>query len=55
MNLKAASTFIPHLSNGDILIFKVLLTIAMITYLYAPPHIAPWVGLSSNLVWLWRV
>jgi hypothetical protein len=53
MNLHARS-FIPHLSVGDVILFKVLLTIAMITYLFAPPHIQPFVGLGSNLVWLWR-
>lgn len=55
MNLKASSTFLPHLSIGDILLFKVLLTIALITYFFAPPHIQPLVGLGSNLAWLWRV
>jgi hypothetical protein len=54
LNLRSASP-IPHLSIGDILLFKVLLTIAMITYLFAPPHIQPYVGLGSNLAWLWRL
>lgn len=55
MNLQAKSTILPHLSIGDVLLFKVLLTIAMITYLFAPPHIQPYVGLGSNIAWLWRL
>lgn len=55
MDLKARSAILPHLSIGDVLLFKVLLTIAMITYLFAPPHIQPYVGLGSNIAWLWRL
>lgn len=55
LNLKAACPSLPHLSIGDVLLFKVLLTIAMISYLFAPPHIQPYVGLGSNIAWLWRL
>lgn len=55
MNLQAKSTHLPHLSLGDVVVFKVLLSMAFLA-VFVVPH--PWnipMGVASNLVWLWRL
>lgn len=53
MNLKAK--ILPHLSIGDVILFKVLLSMAMLAIFIVPhPYNIP-LGISSNLVWLWRL
>ena len=53
MNLKAK--VLRHLTIGDVIVFKVLLSLALVA-IFVVPH--PWnipLGISSNLVWLWRL
>lgn len=55
MNVKLPSIHLPHLSIGDVIVFKILLSLSFIAVFFIPhPYNMP-VGMASNLVWLWRL